>query len=370
MRVGLVLDDDIASPNGVQQVVRTLAEELVADGHEAVVFCADSGIEGGCSVDFPVYKVAKTIRLRFNGNRTNAAVRPLRLTRQVRSAITACDVLHVQAPYGPVVGHRLVMRARPGVRVVASFHMASRSRWVTAAIRVGATAMRRSVKRADAVTCDSDESLRLLSTTWHRHGVVIPNPIPKRPSSVAPMPASTQGSVIQFVFLGRLVERKGCEDAIRAIASSGQPHGSWRLVVVGDGPRRRRAEQLVSDLDIAEMVEFVGAVSESEKYRYLLSADVAVLPADSGESFGIVLLEAISAGTPVVGYANGGYAYVLGDDEEGLVAPGDLDGLSHVIARAAGSEQYRRALWRRQYAQIDRFQPRRVLDEYLAVYRS
>jgi phosphatidylinositol alpha-mannosyltransferase len=124
--------------------------------------------------------------------------------------------------------------------------------------------------------------------------------------------------------LGRLVERKGAASLLKAVAvlAHNLQESDWRLLIAGDGPQRAKLEQQAVKLGIGGHTTFLGRIDEADKADVLASADLAIFPALSGESFGIVLIEAMAAGAGVVvGGDNPGYRSVLGAWPETLVDP-------------------------------------------------
>jgi phosphatidylinositol alpha-mannosyltransferase len=122
--------------------------------------------------------------------------------------------------------------------------------------------------------------------------------------------------------LGRLVERKGCMQLLKALDLLNQKHrlGNVRVLICGKGELREELEKYAHDKKLGGVVHFVGFVTEQEKANYLATAQIAVFPSMGGESFGIVLVEAMAAGSEVVlGGNNPGYRSVLGERPKQLV---------------------------------------------------
>lgn len=132
----------------------------------------------------------------------------------------------------------------------------------------------------------------------------------------------------RVLFLGRLDERKGVMVMIRAFRKFLSVHPDSRLVIAGKGPLDADAKALSRELGMEDRVEFKGFIPFGEIPSYYRSADVYVSPALGGESFGIVLLEAMAAGTPVIASRIHGYSQVITDTENGLLfETGDEDDL-------------------------------------------
>lgn len=130
---------------------------------------------------------------------------------------------------------------------------------------------------------------------------------------------------LTILFLGRLVQRKGCTLLLQAVAGLKQSSadlGDFRVVICGSGHLRSKLEQFVNANDLADVVEFVGFVNETDKPRYYASADLAVFPSRGGESFGIVLLEAMASpkGAVLAGN-NPGYHSVMEPQPDLLFNP-------------------------------------------------
>jgi len=143
--------------------------------------------------------------------------------------------------------------------------------------------------------------------------------------------APTAGGCASVVYVGRLEPRKGVEHLVDAIAIAQHRIAALRLVVVGDGPDRAALEARARAAHVD--ARFLGAVDDDELVACYRNADVVCSPATSGESFGIVLLEAMAAGRPVVATAIDGYVELAGADTSGarLVRPGDAPALAREL---------------------------------------
>jgi glycosyltransferase involved in cell wall biosynthesis len=137
------------------------------------------------------------------------------------------------------------------------------------------------------------------------------------------------------LFVGRLVQRKGVRHLIDAIAHVREAH----LVVIGDGPERTALEAHARDLEIADRVEIRGRVSDEELRAAYAASDVLVLPSvldarGDTEGLGVVLLEAMSYGVPVVASDIGGITDIVEHEKSGLlVPPGDATQLARALER-------------------------------------
>jgi phosphatidylinositol alpha-mannosyltransferase len=193
--------------------------------------------------------------------------------------------------------------------------------------------------------------------------VCLPPCVDLRPYLQRPRPHRDGATLL---FLGRLEPRKGVLLLIEAFLRLRSAHPGARLVIGGDGDERAAAERLA-----AGAVTFAGEIAEADKAGFYAAADVFCAPSPYGESFGLVLAEAMASGLPVVAAANPGYRTVLtGAGAQGLVAPGDAKALAERLSEVLASASLRRDLsaWGRASATQADVNAR--LEEFLGVYRS
>ena len=134
-------------------------------------------------------------------------------------------------------------------------------------------------------------------------------------------------SIINILFVGRLEKRKGLIYLVRAFEILIKKHQNIRLIIVGEGMEEKRIKDYIKEKRISNIF-FEGRIKEDDLPKYYRSADICCFPSLSGEAFGIVLLEAMASGKPVVAFANRGYSEVLvGKGAEFLAEPKDIKGL-------------------------------------------
>lgn len=169
-----------------------------------------------------------------------------------------------------------------------------------------------------------------------------PRPAPGAAPAAARCPQSRpEGHESYFVFVGQLTDRKGPDVLLRALAL--RPH---RCVFIGDGPMRPRLEQLAAQLELADLVEFLGALPGPEVLELCRQADALVLPSFA-EGLPLVILEAFSCGTPVIASDVAGIPSVVIDGKTGLlVPPGDIDRLAEALVRLGSDGELRNLLGR------------------------
>ncbi|MDP8971451.1 MAG: glycosyltransferase family 4 protein, partial [Actinomycetota bacterium] len=173
-----------------------------------------------------------------------------------------------------------------------------------------------------------------------------------------------------LLFVGRLEPRKGLDVLVRAFLRLRAAHPRVRLCVVGEGAERRRCQEMVPP-SIRPDVLFVGNVAEGDKARYHASADLFVAPNSGGESFGIVLLEAMAAGLPLVATDIPGFRTVAKDGRQGrLVPPGDAFALADALATLLANDRLRTAMAAEGRRTADEYDWPRVARRVEDVYRS
>lgn len=317
LKIGLVFDDSLDRPDGVQQYVSTLGEWLLGQGHDVHYLVGGANAQENPAV----HVLSRNASVKFNGNKLSTPIGPrMSDIRGITKDKPPFDVFHVQMPYSPFMGGLLVRRAPEQAAVVGTFHIMPFSRLHAIGNRLLGAAQSRSLKRFDDVASVSAPAQAFARSHYGIDSAVIPCPIDVKTFQLNETPAVADDTI---VFVGRLVERKGVEQLLYAFSELTRlTDKKPRLVICGDGPLRGSLEKLANDLALGLQVEIRGFVSQHEKVRQLASASIAVFPSLGGESFGIVLLEAMAAGSKVVlGGDNAGYGSVLKDSPGQLFNP-------------------------------------------------
>lgn len=323
LRIGFVLDDSLDTTDGVQQYVLTLGKWLSAQGHIVKYLVGQSSrtdING-------VHSLGKNIAVRFNQNKLTIPLPTSNNKIEKLLAQEKFNVLHVQMPYSPFLAGRIISAADSTTAIVGTFHILPASNLVSLATGVLGKIVQKQLTRFDAICCVSEPAHNYMQKVFRTTGTVIPNGIDVANFSTNIKPKRSEKPKI--VFLGRLVERKGAEYLLRAFARM-KNNDKLQLVIGGRGPRLASLERLANNLGIEKSVNFLGFVPESDKAELLRSATIAVFPSVGGESFGIVLIEAIASGAGVViGGNNSGYSSVLTGPKEQLIDPKDTEQFSN-----------------------------------------
>jgi phosphatidyl-myo-inositol alpha-mannosyltransferase len=374
MRVGIVCPYSWDIPGGVQAHVRDLAEALIGLGHQVSVLTP-----GDEDAPYPPYVVAagRAVPVRYNGSVARLQFGPVSATRVRRWLREGrFDVLHVHEPAAPSLSLLAVMLARGPI--VATFHTATeRSR----VLEFSAGILQPFLEKIGGRIAVSAAARKVQVEHLGSDAVEIPNGVAVDAYDVEPLPGyPREGGTVGFV--GRYDEpRKGMPVLLDALARLAPDRPDLRLVVAGRGD----TAELLAGLPpvLADRVDLLGLVSERDKARMLRSVDVYCAPNTGGESFGIILLEAMAAGAPIVASDLEAFRRVLDDGRAGLLfGVGDGADLARSLATllddpagraelsAAGSRLVHNFDWpvvARQvltvYETVAAHQPGRVIDD-------
>jgi phosphatidylinositol alpha-mannosyltransferase len=307
MRVGLVSPYDFASPGGVNDHVRHLARQLRRMGHEARIFAPSSRAD----VDFDTarfYRIGTPIAIPVNDSVARITL-SFHLADQVAAIVKKehFDVLHFHEPLMPALP--MTMLKMSTTANVGTFHAFARSnvgyyygrRWLEPYLSY--------LHRGIAVSEPAREFLNQYFPEFPLR--VIPNGIDVNAFKPGLTPIRhLRDDCVNILFVGRLEKRKGLGDLLRAYEFMHPRMPKSRLIVVGDGPLRGKVESFIARHRLPNVV-MAGFVPDTVLPRYYCSADIFCAPATGAESFGIVLLEAMASGLPVVATEVEGYMSVL-----------------------------------------------------------
>jgi phosphatidylinositol alpha-mannosyltransferase len=309
MRIALVCPYAWDDPGGVQVHVRELAERLLDREHEVVVLAPTR-----VPPEQPwVVPVGRPVDIRYNDS--NAPIDPRPWSRRaVRHALATFgpDVVHAHQPMAPSTGLWATLEAR--APVVGTFHSgATRARLYDLA----APLLRRAAARLAVRIAVSERAAAFERARIGGDFRVIGNGVDV--DRWADAAAVDLGPGRKLLFVGRLDERKGFPVAVSAFERLAEGREDLGLVVVGDGPERTAVDALPTML--RARVTMLGPVPNVELPPIHAACDLYLGPSTGGESFGIVLVEAMAAGLPVVASDTPGYDEVVTDGVNGLLVP-------------------------------------------------
>nr|WP_206325541.1 MULTISPECIES: glycosyltransferase family 4 protein [unclassified Streptomyces] len=361
VRIGIVCPYSWDVPGGVQFHIRDLAEHLIRLGHEVSVLApADD------DTPLPPYVVSagRAVPVSYNGSVARLSFGFLSAARVRRWLHDGTfDVVHIHEPTSPSLG-LLTCWAAQGP-IVATFHTSNpRSRAMLAAYPI----LQPALEKISARIAVSEYARRTLVEHLGGDAVVIPNGVDVDFFAGAEPKAEWQGETLGFI--GRIDEpRKGLPVLIKALPRILTERPGARLLVAGRGDEEEAVATLPPEM--RSRVEFLGMVSDEDKARLLRSVDVYVAPNTGGESFGIILVEALSAGAPVLAADLDAFAQVLDQGAAGeLFANEDADALADAAIRLLGDPARRAELSTRGSAHVRRFDWSTVGADILAVYET
>jgi phosphatidylinositol alpha-mannosyltransferase len=320
LKIGLILDTSLDPSDGVQQYVLQVGSWLSAQGNDVHYLVGETkkrDLEN-------VHSLAKNISVRFNGNRTTI---PLPTNRQkLRSFLDEqnFDVLHVQVPHSPFMAQRLVLAAADSVAVIGTFHVAPYGNIAVFGNRVLGRWLKPSLMRFDNIVSVSPAAAAFALRTFKIKTDIVPNVVDYKLFHNAEPRTESKG--LNILFLGRLVERKGCQTLLEAVAllKLDPTLPKFTITICGRGHLEKSLKQFVIKNKLEDIVTFTGFVDEVDKPGFYAAADIAVFPSSSGESFGIVLLEAMASGkAAVLAGDNPGYRSVMEPRPQLLFPPKD-----------------------------------------------
>jgi len=363
VKIGIVCPYSWDVPGGVQFHIRDLADELIRRGHHVSVLTPSEHAE------LPAFatSVGAAVPIRFNGSVARLSFGPVVSARTRRWLDEGgFDVLHVHEPTTPSISMLAVMNT--DVPVVATFHSSmdhSYAREMTAGV------VRPLMERIAVRIAVSGEARR---TVVEHHGgdaVIIPNGVDTGVFRQArPLPRWEQTDERPVItFLGRLDEpRKGLPVFADAIPTVLAAHPGARFLIAGRG----RAEDIRRRLAVhGDSVEFLGEITDRQKESLLRGSTVYVAPQTGGESFGIVLVEAMAAGCAVVASELAAFRAVLEDGRMGLLFPtGDGRALADTLVGALADRQHLADVAQAGQRASSQYDWGVVTDRILAVYQA
>ena len=314
MKIGLVCPYIYPASGGVAQHVQYLYQNLRQRGHDVRILTASHGPQRSSEGDIIRLGVGFSVPI-------NASVGTLTFSPRYLGQIGAMlererfDVLHFHEPFVPFLS-LFLLRESTSVNV-ATFHAYA---GFSPSYEFGSRALRGHAQRLHGRIAVSAAARHFIDRFFPGDYKVIPNGVDVGRFAGAVPIARWQDGTPNVLFVGRHEPRKGLLDLLKAHRILRRTGSDSRLLVVGSGPQEREARRYVATRGL-NGVEFLGRVSDDEKAQLYRTADVYASPATGGESFGIVLLEAMAAGTPIVASDIHGYKGVVRRGREGLLVP-------------------------------------------------
>jgi phosphatidylinositol alpha-mannosyltransferase len=362
VKIGLVTPYVYPLPGGVNEHVRFLYENLRLSGHDVRILTSSHGLQRSSEGD--VIRIGKGFSVPSNGSVGTVTLSP-RFVSQVRDVLEAerFDLLHFHEPFVPFLS--LVVLGQSTSVNVATFHAYA---GFSPAMEFGRRTLGGYSARLHGRIAVSAAARHFIDRFFPGEYKIIPNGVNLGRFQRAVPVARWQDGCPNLLFVGRLEDRKGLPYLLKAFRILRKDGVEARLLVVGSGPQEREARRYVMTRRLSN-VEFLGRVSDAEKAQLFKTADIFVSPATGRESFGIVLLEAMAAGAPIVCSDIHGYKGVVQRGRQAiLVPPRDARSLAAAIKQLLVNDEVRGRMAAAGLERAEQFGWERITERVEAYY--
>ena len=361
MKIGIVSPYAYPRPGGANDNIRETYQNLRARGHEVRILTAPWGDDPPAQ---DVIQIGQAIAVPYNGS-----IGRITLSARLEYLVTGIldrekfDIIHHHEPLVPLLSAQILDRKScPQVATFHAFGGFSFSYWAFRGIA------QRYMSKLDGRIAVSSAARHFVSRYFPGDYRIIPNGVDVDFfTSAKPFPEYRDGKT-NILFVGRVEPRKGALYLTQAYAKLKQRYPDTRLLVIGGGPELGVLRRYVHEHQVKDVL-FAGRVSEVDKARFYKTADVFCAPSTGQESFGIVLLEAMAAGTAAIASDIHGYKKVIQRNLSGLlVEPRDVDALCSALERLVTEPALRNQLGERGSIRAREFDWSHVTDQLLAFY--
>lgn len=365
MKIGIVCPYDMLRGGGVQLHVDLQAKELRKRGHEVFIITPRPRYYKGDPPEGTVF-IGNSAKLNVpisTSLELGANLKPDSIDAFL--AEYSFDLLHLHEPETPILGAQIIAKATcPIVATFHAFHPETPTARTIGALR--AARAKTIFSRINTLTAVSDVAATFVRENTAMKVYIVPNALDLSTYKKQDKKKNTH----RIVYVGRLEKRKGVSYLLQAFYELQDVISDAKLDIVGDGPGREKLEEFVRE-NAVKNVKFWGYVGEAKKRELMLRADLFCSPAIYGESFGIVLIEAMAMGIVTVAGDNPGYASVMKDTGmNSLVNPRDIPAFARRLQVMLQNEAIRK-LWQ-EWAEdyVQQFDMAKVVDAYEKIYRQ
>jgi phosphatidylinositol alpha-mannosyltransferase len=364
LKIGIVSPYGYPHPGGVNEHVRFTYEAMARLGHDVWIITSKYGKER--ENEGNIIRLGTGWAFPTNGSIGRVTL-GWRFKQQARAVLDEqrFDILHFHEPFVPFLSPTVLQASRTvNVGTFHAFGGFSPSYWV------GRRFAGDLASRLHGRIAVSGAARHFIGRYFPGEYRIIPNGVELDRFERAEPYEQLRDGVLNILFVGRLEERKGLIHLLKAYHRLRKRHVDARLLVVGAGPKLREYRRYVGLRGIRD-VEFLGRVTDEEKARYFASADVFCAPATGQESFGIVLLEAMAAGVPIVASDIHGYKQVVQRGVQGLlVEPRKPRALAAALYTLALDPELRDRMGEAGRARAPEFSWERVTEQVIDFYRE
>ena len=370
MKIALVSPYDFAYPGGVTNHISYLEHHFTRMGHEVKIIAPASKAVSNLGDRFIL--IGKPRPIPASGSIARITISPW-LSSRIKATLDQekFDVIHLHEPLMPMLCTTVLrLSNRPNM---GTFHASGARSWYNYGTPLAKLLLSKWFRKLDGKIAVSELAMDCINKHFPGYYNIIPNGVDLEHFSpdVSPIEEFCDGK-LNILFAGRLEKRKGLNYLLKAYQQVKQEVPDSRLIVVGPGIRlRRKYEKQVKRSDLKDVV-FVGYVSDDELPRYYKTADIFCAPATGWESFGIILLEAMAVGKPIVASNVEGYASLITHGAEGwLVPPRDEQALAQSLITLLRDEPLRQEMGAKGRLKAQNFAwenvAQRILDYYTRV---
>jgi len=369
MKIGLVCPYNIAIGGAVQEIVRDLRDGLVARGHQVRIITPQPRDKKRFIEDDDVIFIGNGGDFRSPLHTTaqfSASVEPDEIDRILDAE--RFDVLHFHEPWVPVLSRQIL--ARSHAVNIATFHAKLPETMMSRTVAKVVTPYTKSaLKYLHALTAVSDAAAEYVGSLTDEPIKIIPNGIDLSRYKPGMPTQQKKNKTKTILFVGRIEQRKGLKYLLQAYELLVKDQPDVQLIVAGDGKDREKME-MFAQMHMLPNVTFLGYVTDEVKMKLFQSADLFCSPAVYGESFGLVLLEAMACNLVTVAGDNSGYRSVMRDlGTLSLVNPKETDEFARRLALLLNEDKLRADWqeWAKEY--VKQFDYPAIIDRYVDLYK-
>ena len=369
MKIALVSPYDFASPGGVVSHISCLEQQFTRLGHDVKIIAPAS--KAVYTIGDQFIRIGTPRPIPVSGSIARITI-SLRLESHVKEVFERenFDICHLHEPLMPTLCTTILrLKKTP---MVGTFHASGGKPWYIMFSPIGKWYLNRWFRKLDARIAVSQVALDYVSKYFPADYEIIANGVDTQHfhDSVTPIDKFNDGKT-NILFVGRLEKRKGFDYLLEAYRLIKPEVPDCRLIQVGPGVRlRKKYEKYARQYGLPD-ASFMGYANYSDLPRYYKTADIVCFPATGRESQGIVLLEAMSVGKPVIASNIAGYSSVLTDGVEGIaVPPKDAEKLAEAILRLIKNKQLRQQMGNRGISRARQFDWSIIAGRLLDIYNK
>lgn len=373
MKIGLVCPYRLSIPGGVREHVLALYSEFIKRGHEVKVIAPG---DGKSKSDDDFLLLGRSVRVPTPNK--SWAVLSLYFLGEMEESLKEIlakekfDVLHFHEPFAPFLSWQILQISK--AKNIATFHSFLEGGYSINTLRYLLQPFEGYFQtHLDGRIAVSKVAKNCWASFFENKGVVIPNGVDlERFNPKVAKIKRYQDGKINILFVGRFDKRKGLFYLLEAAKILRQRVKNIRIILVGSGPQSLQVKLWVKAQNLEDLIEFAGKISDQKLPSYYTSADIFCSPAVGGESFGIVLLEAVASALPIVAFANPGYKELLKDYpcRQCLVEPEDTDGLALSLEVLIKNKALRKKLSAWGLDEVQKYNWQKIADRVLNYYQK